>query len=199
MRTTKLKVITPEDLPTGTSGEFELRREVLERRLGRSWKGETPMDAGETLLSLCQGGKLWMSDTPDERRSNRASFVYPGTSDPQTYLIGGLGLGFVLTILQGRAVEKCIVVEKYQEVIDLVYPTYASLPWLEVVCDDVFEYGKVGPKDFFDWAYMDVWGDYGGYMLPQMAALRRSLRRVMKPGRAKVACWNEEEIKRHHR
>ena len=58
------------DIPEGCSGDVEIKREVLEKRtMVGSWHRPSWMEAGDVVVRLHEGGKLWMSNTPDEVRS----------------------------------------------------------------------------------------------------------------------------------
>ncbi len=92
--------------------------------------------------------------------------------------------------------EHVVVVEINPDVIELVASTYTDyLPWLEVVQGDIWEWPKTGPKNYFDTAWMDIWANYNESFLPEMYALRRQVRRVMRPGLDRVKIWKEDELK----
>jgi hypothetical protein len=158
------------------------------------------MDDTETWVGLFQGGNLWMSNTPDEYRWNRCGMPCQ-SHDGGVGLTAGLGLGLVIEILQGYTKQptKLTVVELNPDIISLVSPTYSKLPWLEIIQCDIKEFGKTGPNGEYDWAYIDIWGNMSQDDLPEMTAIKRSLRRVMKPGPKRISCWNEEPLRRGQR
>lgn len=195
------RIITCEMIPSGVSGNLTLKNEVLTEMKGRVWQGESPMDAGETYVSITENGRLWMSNTPDEKRTISYELAGMGATAGMDILVGGLGLGYFLERFQReRNIPNSLtVVEFNPHVIELVYPTYSCLPWLKVQDGDILAYGVSGPRKFYDWCYVDVWGDYNIDLLESMKKLRRSLLPVMKSGRGRVILWKECELKYHRR
>lgn len=101
-------------------------------------------------VRLSVNGQLMMSDTGMERISN-VDFI---TKANGKVLVAGLGIGMIiLNILDKKDVSEVIVIEKYQDVIDLVEPKI-SHPKLKIICADIFEY-KTNEK--FDTIYFDIW------------------------------------------
>ncbi len=86
-------------------------------------------------LSHC--GEVVMSNTPMEIRTCE-SFIEQATG---RVLINGLGLGMVLhVILQKDDVTHVTVIEKAQDVINLVAGTFAHDPRVQIVHADAMEY-----------------------------------------------------------
>lgn len=100
------------------------------------------------------GRDLMMSDTPMERLSNK-DFVRNANGK---VLIAGLGIGMIIqAILSKENVTEIVVIEKYQDVIDLVEPKFKS-DKLKVICADIDEWKpEKGVK--FDVIYFDIWAD----------------------------------------
>ena len=99
-------------------------------------------------------GELMMSDTPMERKSN-STFVQKANGK---VLIAGLGLGLIIqAILDKEEVTEVVVIEKHQDVIDLVYPKFKSKK-LKVICADIDEW-KPSKEEKFDVIYFDIWAD----------------------------------------
>jgi len=198
--------IGPEDIPDGERGTVSIDRVTLERdtNVAGNWHHPSFMSAGESIVRLKRNGRLWMSNTPDEVHSQRFPITHSRTERP-SILLGGLGLGIAIQIINEKCIpEKVVVVEIDPDVIALVSQVYEPLPWLEIVEGDIREYGKIGPRDFFDVAWIDIWQDYSTDDLEDMFAIRRSLRRVMKPGRgfcgkSRVMIWKEDELKEARR
>lgn len=108
-------------------------------------------------LKMNSGG-IMMSDTPMERNTNRG-FIQKANGD---VIIFGLGLGLViLPLLKKENVQSILVVELYQDLIDLVEPIlkkHDTKNKLTIVQGDCFEYHKVIPKEKkFDCVYGDIW------------------------------------------
>jgi len=198
----KESLIGVDDIPEGESGGIKIERKVFtERTMTGTWRSPSFMEAGDTLVTLRRKGSIWMSNTPDEIRGQRF-YISREAGNRPTILIGGLGLGIAIQRIHERHIpEKVVVIEIDPDVISLVAPTYASLPWLEIVEGDIWEYGKVGPKGFFDVAWIDIWGNYCLDDLDDMFTVRRSLRRVMKSGTityrkiSRVQIWKEEDLR----
>lgn len=202
-RTTGCLVAGPEDVPVGEHGDCRIEKTTFTERTNvGSHHGPRMVPAGTEITRLLHGRSLWMSNTPDEVRSQR--FHIEGMPHP-TILIGGLGLGAAISYVDEHCIpERVVVVEIDPDVIALVEPTYAHIDWLEIVEGDIRTYGKEGPRATFDVAWIDIWGDYNSDLLVDYFAVRRSLRLVMKPGqlkdswdgsRSRVQMWNEGLLK----
>lgn len=110
-----------------------------------------------------------MTNTPMEVRTNREAF------DAATgrVLINGLGLGMLLeAILSKPDVTYVRVIEIEQDVIDLVGPTFAHDPRVEIIHADAMEY-KPGKGEHFDYVWHDIWDELSSDNLPDMAKLGR--------------------------
>ena len=110
-------------------------------------------------IRLKMNGKgIMMSDTPMERNTNR-DFIQKANGD---VIIFGLGLGLVIIpLLKKKNVKSVLVVELYQDLIDLVYPIlkkHDTENKLSVIQGDCFEIHKSIPKEQkFDCVYGDIW------------------------------------------
>jgi hypothetical protein len=97
-------------------------------------------------------GELMMSDTGMERISNRDFMI----NAKGRVLIAGLGLGLIISnIIDKPEVTEVVVIEKYQDVIDLVLPKFTH-PKLKVICADIDEW-KPEKGEKFDTIYFDIW------------------------------------------
>lgn len=98
--------------------------------------------------------ELMMSDTPMERISN-SKFVHKANGK---VLIAGLGIGMIIqAIINKEEVTEVIVIEKYQDVIDLVAPKFKS-DKLKIICADIDEWKPIKDEKF-DVIYFDIWAD----------------------------------------
>lgn len=169
-------------------GIASLKRFSVDKEKSRKFNIRTIMSYGSAFQMLEEGdyvklyvdGVLMMSDTPMERRTNR-EFVSEARGE---VMIAGLGIGLIIENLRDKVangeVTRIVVYEKYQDVIDLVYPKYADLP-LEVRCADILEYKP--PKDeTYDTIYFDIWPDICEDNLPQMAMLHKRWARHKRKG-----------------
>lgn len=92
-----------------------------------------------------------------------------------TVLISGLGLGMLLRPLaELRRVSRILVIEKEQDVINLVAPHYADIKKLEIVHGDAFTYElDAGYRFSIDIAFHDIWPTVSSKNLPEMGRLRK--------------------------
>ncbi len=136
-------------------------------------------------------GGLVMSDTRMERMTN-GTVVYRARGH---VLIAGLGLGMILhPILAKPEVTRVTVLEKHQDVIDLVTPTIPDPTGkLEILQADVFAWKPpAGTK--FDVQYFDIWPGMNIEYLAEMARLHRRYARYKAEG-AWVGSWCREILK----
>lgn len=157
-------------IPEGESGVWRVERfdvpenSIQQMRLAMSGRY---LPAG-TYTSLKRGGKLVMSDTPDEMRDH-AWFVNKATGH---CLINGLGLGMCLkAILKKGDVTQVTVIEKSRDVLALVSPHYTDKR-VQYIHADAFEYQP--PKGArYCAVWHDIWDDICADNLPEMKTLHR--------------------------
>lgn len=149
----------------------------------------TPMDAAmaslrgiptreEKVAVLSVNGVTMMSDTYHERSTNR-EFVRQARGD---VLIAGLGLGMILhPILADSNVATVTIVEKHQDVIDLVRPTLPATSKLDLIAADIFEWKPPRGRSW-DVIYFDIWADLSTDELDEMGRLHRKFGRRLRPG-----------------
>lgn len=118
-------------------------------------------------------GILMMTDTPHEVRTCGRIMKHAHGD----VLIAGLGLGMILIpVLRNPLVTSVRVVEKYLDVIKLIWPqitkqlTPAEQGKLTLVSEDIFTYKT---KDKFDCLWFDIWPDISTANLKEMAILHR--------------------------
>lgn len=118
------------------------------------------------FVRLTVNGELMMSDTTMERISN-LDFI---NNAKGRVMIAGLGIGLILeAILNKEEVSEVVVIEKYQDVIDLVEPIYQHRK-LKIICADIFEY-EMPSSEKFDVIYFDIWADISTSNLSEMKQL----------------------------
>lgn len=131
---------------------------------------------------LYVGNTLMMSDTRMERSSNY-TVARKAHGD---VLIAGLGLGMVLSaILSKPEVKSVTVIEKHQDVIDLIAPHFNPSK-LSIICADIFEWQPPKSRKF-DTIYFDIWPDICTDNLEQIAKLHQRFKG--KLNRANPNCW----------
>lgn len=115
---------------------------------------------------LVVDGQMMMSDTAMERLSNKYFVV---NANGRVF-VAGLGLGLIIKpLLDKESITEIVVVEKYQDVIDLVEPKLKH-PKLKVICADIFEY-KPAKGELFDTIYFDIWPTISTENLGEMKTL----------------------------
>jgi hypothetical protein len=181
-------------VPPGQKGPWTISQFTIDRtptvqnmRLMLDGRGVEP--GTYTRLSHAARGVV-MSDTTAEKRDHYA-FVRAARGH---CLINGLGLGMCLNaILRKPEVDFVTVVELDQDVIDLVWPTYANEP-CEVVHASAFDYQP--PKGArYGAVWHDIWDAICEDNLPEMSTLHRKYgRRADWQG-----SWARDTIERQRR
>lgn len=168
------------DVPLGRSGDWSVERFDVSKQEAEIHEltcmfGSGGMSAGRHVLPgtytrlVCRSSII-MSDTPAEIRDH---LRFIGTSHGRV-LITGLGLGMVAqACLRRREVKTVTVIEKEQDVIDLVAPHYlARHDNLEIWHGDALTM-KIKPNTKWDVAWHDIWPTICGNNLKTMKRLHR--------------------------
>jgi spermidine synthase len=143
------------------------------------------------LATLTVNGVLMMSDGYEEHRSN-SEVVWRSKGK---VLIAGLGIGMVLTeILKRKEVQSVLVIEKYQDVIDLVVHHLPSkkLSW---ICADIFDW-KPDKGEKFDTIYFDIWPNICTDNLIEIAKLHQRFK-FYKAKDGWMGSWNQDLLRWH--
>ena len=185
-------------IPEGEKGiakvtHFRVTREVNLENLRLIRDGQCGVKSG-TYARLVVDGELMMTDTTNEFVTNR-SIIFGSEGD---VLIAGLGLGMVLMVLAKRKeVTSVTVVEKHQDVIDLIEPhlraemTTKESKRLTILQGDIFEWRP--PKEArYDFIYFDIWPDIGPENLPAMTKLHRSFWRWKRSRHSTMTSWEHQ-------
>lgn len=193
------KYVMPGQKGSAKVEHFEVTKQDSDRTRLRASFGH-PNDFVEpgTYARLSVNGVLMMTDTQFEWRSN--SFAVRQLKGDA--LIGGLGIGMVLIpVLQKPDVKSVTVVEKYQDVIDVVLPSLqATLPEaakLKVMCEDILTW-KPPTTTKYDSAYFDIWPTVCEDNLEQMSKLKRVFTHRLNKGEGLkpwMGCWEEETLR----
>lgn len=178
--------------------------DFLEDREGGDWKLEKFVIDNDNFMARIQGimpgtyvrllckGECVMSDTDMEKRTN-ADFCLNAHGD---VLIGGLGIGMIILAIQDKPeVNSVTVVEKNQEVIDMIATQLNFNEKVNIVCADVFEWKpEKGIK--YDVSYMDIWNYINKDVYEkEMKPLKRRYARFLRPKKENPnrynRCWAE--------
>lgn len=188
------------DIPKGKVGKWEIKRKVV--KPGETLTIVSMRDAifsgkksQEVLVSmpltihqLFENGNLWMSDSPQEQELHK-DIVDKCKGD---VLIGGLGLGYIASMLdQKNDVNSITVVELEKDVIGLVWK-HLKLKKAKIVQADLFDYLKY-TKDKFSWAYYDIWAPTGEDILYTHIRPLKTLSKGKVPFKH-ILCWAEETM-----
>lgn len=190
-------------IPPGAQGSVRVEHfEVSEAEASFSRMREAATGGRErsvrpgTYTRLVVDGQLMMTDTQMEQETN-AGLLRAARGN---VLIAGLGIGMVLVPLLKKAeVNTVLVVEKSQDVIDLVAPHLVKEheDRLFVFQGDILTW-KPDPSWTFDVIYFDIWPSITADNLDDMKALERRYRKVLKPG-GWMASWCKIECMRQNR
>lgn len=179
-------------LKDGKCGDFEISHfEVGNNDLYAILHG-IPMGK---FVRLTHKGQVVMSDTDMEKRTN-AEFIQKAHGN---ILIGGLGIGMIILPIQGlEDVKKITVIEKYQEVIDLVVPQLPFNEKVQVINADVFDFI---PEEKYNTIYIDIWNwinedIYREQMKPLMTKFRKYLVPKSEDSHRFIDCWCHQEAKK---
>jgi hypothetical protein len=143
----------------------------------------------ECRLLFDPDGRLWMSDTPQER----IMMFNNGRRSRGSVLVGGLGLGLYLQYARMGAAGQATrftVVEHSPMVVDIVTPTVSmslDVP-LEVRSGDVMAYLSEPPTERYDTIFLDTWETLDAAHLPVINRLRDLALQHLAPG-GQVLLW----------
>lgn len=178
-------------------GDFKIEHfEIKERTFREILDGIPPGN----YVKLTHNGEVVMSDTPMEKRTN-ASFVVNAYGD---VLIGGLGIGMIIAAIQcHEKVNSITVIEKHQEVIDLITSQISFKDKVRIINADVFEW-KPEKGQRFDCIYMDIWNYINKDVYhDEMKPLKRKYGHYLKPLAESPnrfnECWAEWNAKHERR
>jgi hypothetical protein len=150
---------------------YEISKEASAFTSMRAMQHPDEYIAPGVYTRLMVKGQLMMSDTQMEKDTN-LRFVHGASGE---VLIAGLGLGLVIqAIMDKPGVTHVTVVEKYQDVIDLVGPTMKALygDKLTIILADIFEWKPERGKKY-DTIYFDIWASQSTDTLKEIARLHQ--------------------------
>ena len=135
-----------------------------------------------------------MSDTWMEQKTNR-EIIDKANGD---VLIAGLGIGLItLPILKKKSVRTVTIIEKEQEIIDLVAPYLPTNSKVKIICADIF---KWEPEQKYDTIYFDIWSSICGDNYPETKKLHKKYRNYLNRTNPKhyMDSWRRSDMKRKH-
>lgn len=148
-------------------------------------------DRPQTYHHLTYNGGTVMSDIPQEQYGH----TYVVKKLKGRVLIGGLGLGYVTTLLnKKKTVTDIVVVEKEKAVIDLVWP-HINADKAGVVQEDIFKFLKNPLHKHYDYIYLDIWtGDSESVFYETVLPLRKLARPLVNDS-SRIVCWKEDTMR----
>lgn len=173
--------------------EFSKKKDPLyNMRVFLDGDGMMYMRDGE-YIRLVVNGNLEMSDTNMEKNSNW-SFVNNAKGD---VFIAGLGIGLILHNLRDKIksgeVTSVTVLEKSQDVIDLVAPYYKDLG-IKVIQGDIREY-KPQKEEKYDTIYFDIWPTINEDNLEEIATFHQRWKFHKRKG-GWMSSWMQDTLRR---
>jgi len=144
-------------------------------------------------VKLRVNDELVMTNTPMEIRTNQEIIK----EAKGNVLIGGLGLGIILTaIAEKKEVTKIVVVEKESDVINLVVPflTKKTKSKVKIINEDVFNFTT---EEKFDVLYFDIWNTISYKNYDDMKLLTEKYRKNRNKN-SKLLHWRKEDCKRQY-
>lgn len=175
------------DLPEGSVGRYHVRRFTVKPGSLHGYKlalEGRPIPPG-TYTKLVVGAdpddrysqaRLWMSDTPAEKRDHAQAVIMIDELKAERVIINGLGLGMVLAAaLSFDHVKRVDVVEIQKEIIELVGPHYLKDPRVSIHQADAYAQAKAWPTGTrWDVGWSDIWMNLDPDDLKHHAKLNRS-------------------------
>lgn len=177
-----------------TIGNFEIRKVTVPKGSEQQhWMKEMGMcrSVFETNFPSVQlrenGDTLWMSDVPMEQETNMRALEQARGK----VLECGLGIGMFTHLASKKdEVESITVVEKYSDVIKLVYPKIKTSK-TNYVNMDMLDY-LMTTKERYDMIHVDIWADIINYH--KMQPIIKVAKRKLKPN-GTVVCWLDESLR----
>lgn len=145
-------------------------------------------------VRLLVNGQVMMSDTPMERLTNK-DFILNAHG---RVLIAGLGIGLITQAIQEKEnVSEIIVVEKHQDVIDLVADKIMH-PKIKILNADIYD-NVFDKTEKFDTIYFDIWPTITTDNLEMMAKLHRMYLKNKRTKESYMDSWMREFLRKKRR
>lgn len=176
-----------------THGDWRIEvREITERSFNFRPRDDIPPG---TYTGLIERGRLWMSDTPAERRDHAEAYWQAKRRGGRA-LVHGLGLGMVVKAMLGLPnVEHVDVVELNPDVIALCGPAFDRYGARVTIHEGDCLTRKWPTGVRWSVVWHDIWPDICTDNLPEMATLHRKYgRRCDWQG-----SWCHDLLLRHRR
>lgn len=163
------------NVPDGVSGEWKVETFIVSEEDAKFASMRAMLHGGRgclpagTYKKLTRHNYLIMSNTPDEIR-DFMGFVW---NAEDSILVNGLGLGVLLKALLNKPdITDITVIEKSEDVIKLVAPTYLTDKRVTIINADAFEWKPPEGKRY-NAVWHDIWDDICSDNLKEMEKLHR--------------------------
>lgn len=187
------------NIPEGESGEYAIKHKLmpagsvfvtatLRMAMHAGHKAQNiRYDHDTRWHSLVQGENVWMTDSPLEQvQHDRLMQGFRGR-----VLVGGLGLGYTVTMLSAkRQVKEIVVIERSPDVANLVWP-HVRTHKAQLVIDDLHRYTQ-RTDIYFENAFYDIWQLDNAYTF-HYTVLPLRVNSEGKVGR--LECWHEDVMR----
>jgi spermidine synthase len=175
-----------------TATEDDVRRaQFIDRIHGRGEFDGFEVGTYVELQHKNHFANVMMSDTFMEKESN-LDLIENAHGD---VLIAGLGLGMVLMAIQKiPSISSVTVIEREQEIIDLVKPQLPLNNKVSIIQADIFTFKT---KQKFDTIYFDVWDNICGDNWKDIVTLQRRFSSKLKKG-GWMGSWRKEDFRDAH-
>lgn len=189
-----------ELIPDGTTENFKVSTfeldehfvnfEKMRSAISGRYRETYALRAGKYLrLYSLKENQIVMSNTPMEMETN-VNFV---TVAHGNVFVAGLGIGLVLLAIQNKPeVTEITILEKEQEVIDLIAKHLPLNSKVKLVKGDAFTY-KTDEK--FDVLYFDIWNSISAENYEEMKALTKLYRKNKAKG-GTIAHWRKDDCRK---
>lgn len=196
--------ISPLNIPEGKSGKYSIEHKVIPANSDITLISQrTALFTGQKSKNLrydvpvkytyLNNGGILMSDVPQEQIQHEP--IIEKCSG--RVLIGGLGIGYIATMLAQKSdIKDLVIVEISKDVIELVWPHLDLKNKGKIINQDLFEYLRQNAKkEKFDYVYFDIWSpDSESVLYEYVLPLRRLAKPYVKSG-LRILCWNEDVMR----
>ena len=193
IRASRYTTILSKKFEEKTIGNFLIKKDVIPKdTLIRTYYPggffyHDKLNRDFPIVSLTEKGRCtWMSDTPMEQEGLRI----PSIIARGDILIIGLGIGLLPTLIKMRnkMVDSITIIEKNQEVANLVYGKIKARKTSLLLNDGESYLAVPGMK--FDFIFIDIWGSITAPMREIEHWTNLAKNRLKKGG--EVRCWLQE-------
>lgn len=196
IRTKSYTTIMSETLEDDLSGDFALRHKIIQK--GARLKTYDPIvgmiytdtfDDDFPIVTLEQGGLVWMPDTPFEQEGVKPAIPLARGD----VLISGLGIGLLPMLIRNKPEVKSIdIVEVNGDVIKMIYDQI----WhhkMNMIQGDLWKYLKTTEKRY-DFIHIDIWGNIIAPIIEIDKAVEMATPLLKEEG--DIRCWLQELYQR---